>query len=389
MPIVQNLIVEEYGAFVSKHSERLIVSKGDEKLMQAPLLHLETVLIASNGVAISSDAIKECAERGIPIHFVSGTGNAYASLYSAGLTGTVMTRRAQLTAFHTVRGLLLGIAFAQGKLTNQAHFLKYMSKYRKESAPEIFEVLRAAAERILETVQDLEEMKTLPEVLAGGRATVDDWRFELLGMEGRAAQAYWDALKAALGASHHPVRESSQGSDDLGTSQPREAGENETGEEPRQSEWQGREGRGAKDPINSALNYGYGILYGQIERALVLAGLDPYAGFTHVDRPGKPSLTLDAIEEFRAPIVDRMVFGLTNKGVKFEQDERGYLTAGARKLIADKFFERMESAETYAAGKSAAKKSFPLRLIVQMQARQVATFLRGEREGYAPFVMGW
>ena len=350
MPIVQNLIVEEFGAFVSKHSERLIVSKGDEKLIQAPLLHLETVLIASNGVAISSDAVRECAERGIPIHFVSGSGNAYASLYSSGLTGTVLTRRAQLEAFHSLRGLLLPIAFAQGKLLNQQNFLKYMSKYRKESAPEVFESLRAAAEKILETVNDLEQMKTLPEVLTGERATIDDWRFEILGMEGRAAQNYWDALKRAL---------------------------------PPELEWQGREGRGAKDPLNSALNYCYGILYGQIERALVLAGLDPYAGFAHVDRPGKPSLTFDAIEEFRAPIVDRTIFGLANKGVKFEQDERGYLTEGTRKMLAEKFFERMESAEQYE------KKSFPLRLIVQMQARHVATFLRGEREEYAPFVMGW
>lgn len=350
MPIVQNLIVEEFGAFISKHSERLIVSKGDEKLLQAPLLHLETVLIASNGVGISSDAVRECAERGIPIYFVSGTGNAYASMYSAGLTGTVLTRRAQLTAFTQVRGLRLPISFAQGKLNNQANLLKYMSKYRKESAPEIFETLRAAADKIFETVGDLEQMKSLPEVLSGERATIDDWRFELLGMEGRAAQTYWDALKAAL---------------------------------PKEWAWQGREGRGAQDPINSALNYAYGILYGQIERALVLAGLDPYAGFMHVDRPGKPSLTLDAIEEFRAPVVDRMVFGLANKSVKFEQDERGRLTEATRKMIAEKFFERLESAEQFE------KKTFPLRLIVQMQARRVATFLRGERAEYVPFVMGW
>jgi CRISPR-associated protein Cas1 len=269
-------------------------------------------------------------------------------MYSSGLTGTVLTRRAQLAAFHTLRGLFLPIAFAQGKLSNQANFLKYMSKYRKENAPEIFESLRAAAEKILETVNDLETLKTLPEVLSGEKATIDDWRFELLGMEGRAAQTYWEALKRAL-----PL------------------------------EWQGREGRGARDPINAALNYCYGILYGQIERALVLAGLDPYAGFAHVDRPGKPSLTFDAIEEFRAPIVDRTIFGLANKGVKFEQDERGYLTEGTRKTLAEKFFERMEATESYE------KKSFPLRLIAQMQARHVATFLRGEREEYAPFVMGW
>lgn len=350
MAIVQNLIVEEFGSFIGKHSERLIVTKGEETLQQAPLLHLESVLITGYGVSISADAIKECTERGIPIHFVSGTGNAYASLYSAGLGGTVVTRRAQYDAFHDARGLMLSLAFAQGKIRNQANLLKYMGKYRKETAPDLFEVLRARADALLEHGAELERLRTLPEVASGERATIDDWRFEILGIEGRAAQMYWDTLKQVL---------------------------------PAEWDWQGREGRGARDPINSALNYGYGILYGQIERALVLAGLDPYAGFTHVDRPGKPSLTLDAIEEFRQPIVDRTIFGLANKGVKIEQDERGFLVEATRRMLAEKVLDRLESAEKYE------KKNVPLRVIVQSQARHLATYLRRERDEYVPFVMEW
>lgn len=350
MPIVQNLIVEEFGAFIGKHSERLVVMKGEEKLAQAPLLHLESVLITGHGVSISADAVRECAERGIPIHFVSGTGNAYASLYSAGLTGTVLTRRAQYDALRDARGLRATLAFAQGKITNQANLLKYMGKYRKESAPELFDLLRQCAEQILEHARELERIQNLPHAQSGARATVDDWRNEIMGIEGRAAQAYWDAVKHVL---------------------------------PESCGWHGREGRGAKDPINSALNYGYGILYGQIERALVLAGLDPYAGFAHVDRPGKPSLTLDAIEEFRQPVVDRTIFGLANKGVKFEQDEHGYLVEETRRMIAEKILNRLESSEAYE------KKNVPLRVIIQSQARHLATYLRGERGEYRAFVMEW
>jgi CRISPR-associated endonuclease Cas1 len=98
----------------------------------------------------------------------------------------------------------------------------------------------------------------------------------------------------------------------------------------------GREHRGAVDPVNSALNYGYGMLYNQVQHALLLAGLDPYAGFVHVDRPGKPSLVLDAIEEFRQPIVDRTVFGLLNKGVEIEVDDAGMLTQATRRLLAER-----------------------------------------------------
>jgi CRISPR-associated protein Cas1 len=346
MSVIQHLIVEEFGAFIGKHSERLIVTKGDEKIAVAPLLHLESVLITGNGVSISADAVKECAERGIPIHFVSGTGNPYASLYSAGLTGTILTRRAQLEAFGTRRGLLVVLAFARGKIQNQANLLKYVAKYRKETAPDLYERLRRAAEQIEAQVAEVEWI----EREAAPRATIDDYRAQVLGIEGSAAQIYWEAIGWVL---------------------------------PAEVEWRGREGRGARDAVNSALNYGYGILYTQIERALILAGLDPYAGFAHVDRPGKPSMTLDAIEEFRQPVVDRTILGLVNKGVKIEQDEKGYLTETTRRMLAEKVLNRLETPELYE------KKNVPLRVIIQSQARHLATFLRGEREVYRPFVMEW
>ncbi|MBI4771566.1 MAG: CRISPR-associated endonuclease Cas1 [Chloroflexi bacterium] len=350
MPIVQNLIVEEFGAHVGKYSERLKVTKKGETLAQAPLLHLESVLIAGPGVSISAEAVRECTERGIPIHFVSGTGTAYASLYSAGLTGTVLTRRAQLEAFRDLRGLHIAIAFAQGKIANQASLLKYMGKYRKEAAPELYEELWLRAGELLDHGLELQGMLRYPEVAQERAATVDDLRAEIMGCEGRAAQRYWGAIKLVL---------------------PEDCG------------WPGREGRGARDMVNSALNYGYGILYGQVERALVLAGLDPYAGFLHVDRPGKPSLTLDFIEEFRQPVVDRTVIGMFNKGTRLAQDERGMLTVEARRALAEKVLGRLESAEPYEG------KRHPLRAILQMQARHLATFLRNERPEYQPFAASW
>lgn len=143
--------------------------------------------------------------------------------------------------------------------------------------------------------------------------------------------------------------------------------------------WTKREGRGATDPINSLLNYGYGILYSQVERALVLAGLDPYAGFVHVDRPGKPSLVLDVIEEFRQACVDRVVFGLANRHFEVAQNEQGQLSEETRRSYADHILKHLES-QMYYQGKR-----YPLRHILQMQARQLARFLRGQTATYAPF----
>ncbi|MCR4407421.1 MAG: CRISPR-associated endonuclease Cas1 [Anaerolineae bacterium] len=345
MPIIHHLIVDQFGAFVGKHSGRLRVTHQKdgkaEMLAEAPILHLEQVLITGNGVSLSSDAVLACCEEGIPIYFLSSSGRPYAALYSSGLTGTVQTRRAQLMAYDDTRSLTLARAFASGKIENQAAFLRYVAKYRKETAPDLYRELCRTADEMRANLADLDHLEG---------TTVDEVRSQVLAIEGRAAQAYWAALQRTVSAEYN---------------------------------WPGRLGRGAKDPVNSALNYGYGILYGQIERAIVLAGLDPYAGFIHVDRPGKPSLVLDLIEEFRVAAVDRVVFGLVGKGVNFEQDEQGLLKEDTRRMLAENVLERLEKPEKYQG------KRHLLRAIIQMQARHLATFVRGDRPAYQPFIVKW
>jgi CRISPR-associated protein Cas1 len=349
MSIVQHLVVDEFGVHIGKYSERLKVTRDSQLVAQAPLLHLESVVIANQGVSISAEAVRECTERGIPIFFISGTGTPYASLYSSGLTGTVATRRAQLSALMDGRSLRLALAFGMGKLTNQANLIKYLAKYRKETDIELYEELRRLTAEVLDQVVEMEGISRYPEVMEGS-VCVEDLRAELMGIEGRAAQRYWQAIKRIL---------------------------------PERYVFPGRVGRGAKDPLNSALNYGYGILYGQCERCLVLAGLDPYAGFLHADRPGKPSLTLDFIEEFRQAVVDRVIVGMAGKGTTFTQDEKGLLTKEIRRVIAEKIQERLESLQTYEG------KKHPLRNILQSQARHLATYLRMERPEYKPYQMAW
>ncbi len=341
------LIVDRIGAYVGRHSERLRVSVKKEVVAEAPLLFLEQVLVASRGVSLSSDAIEACCARGIPLYFVSSRGEPYAALYAAGLGATVLTRRAQLIAYGTRQGLAVGCAIASGKIASQANLLRYVAKYRKTTAPELHRELRLRAREVLDHA---DEVRQLWEA-ASPTATIDDARPALLSAEGRAAQRYWDALKLVV---------------------------------PTALGWPGREGRGARDPLNAALNYGYGILYGQVERALVLAGLDPYAGFVHVDRPGKPSLTLDLIEEFRAPVVDRTILGMVNHGMRLARDEEGLLSPASRRGIAERVLARLEESTERYEGKRQ-----KLRFILQSQARHLAAFLRGDRPSYAPFVGGW
>lgn len=349
MPVIQHLIVDEFGAHVGKYSQRLKVTHKGETLVQAPLIHLESVTIANRGVSISAEAVRECTERGIPIHFLSGTGTPYASLYSAGLTGTAATRRAQLLAYNQPRAIHLAVALGSGKLQNQSNLLKYFAKYRKESDPEVHRELQRRALEIQDPLNDLQRILQYPEVRSG-EARLEDLRAEIMGLEGQAARTYWGGVRLLV---------------------PPEYG------------FEKRIGRGATDIFNSALNYGYGILYAQVERALVLAGLDPYAGFLHADRPGKPSLTLDFIEEFRQAVVDRTVIGMATRHMKLAVDEHGLLTRETRRTLAEKVLQRLDKPAPFEG------KRHPLRAILQMQARHLATYLRYERHQYTPFVAPW
>jgi len=377
---LETLVVEEFGAYVGKHSQRLRVTVNGQTRSEIPLITLRQVMVKSRGVSVSSDAVMACAERGIPIHFVSGVGlSAGVALYTAALAGTVKTRRCQLTAYDDRRGAVLAAAFARAKLANQAGLLKYLARNRKQSEPQISADLRAAAREVGDHLSELDDLiarvlgldprpqagpdadtETLSPARANGagrsRAVaspvgIDQWRSALLSIEGRAAKCYWQGVGLAV-------------PEDMG--------------------WPGRRGRGARDPLNSALNYGYAILLRQVEHAVVCAGLDPFAGFIHADRPGKPSLTLDLIEEFRQAVVDRVILGMVGNRTALTVLDNGFLDDATRRDIAAKVIARIEeSGERYAGRKHS------LREIIQMQARHIATFVRGDTPSYQGFVAKW
>jgi CRISPR-associated protein Cas1 len=111
------------------------------------------------------------------------------------------------------------------------------------------------------------------------------------------------------------------------------------------------------------------------------AGLEPFAGFLHVDRPGKPSLVLDLVEEFRQPVVDRAIFSWLNKGGQLEM-ERGQLDGAARENVASRVLLRLTSSEQHRG------KQHQIRSIVQMQSRLAASAVRGLRP-YRSFSFKW
>ncbi len=334
-----NLIINNFGSFIGKTSERLVVKESGKVVREIPFFDLKQVTIATSGASLSSDVIRMCMEHGVQINFLSGTGQPYAKISSPQLTATVQTRREQLMAFLDRRGIDLARAFVSGKIRNQVNTLKYFAKYRKEAQKETYAQVMEAAQKMAGILQELDSY-------TGEK--IDEVRGQFLSIEGRASAIYWQQVGAILEG---------------------------------KVEFPGREHRGAGDPFNSMLNYGYGILYSQIWSAAILAGLEPFAGFMHVDRPGKPSLVLDLIEEFRQPVVDRVVIAMFSKGCKVELKE-GMLSSGTRKDLAERVLTRLGATESYEG------KKHRLSTIIQRQARSLATFVRGEGK-YRPFVGGW
>jgi len=341
MTMIQEIFADAFGSHIGKQSERLIHTKGKTVLLQAPLMHLERVIIASKGVSISADAIAACCENGIPIFFLSSIGEPYATLHSTGLGGTVLTRRAQLAAYYDGRGSAIGLAIADAKINNQAATLKYVAKSRKDSQPDIYDFLRDAS---TETASQSEKLKGLSGM------DLDDMRAHLMAFEANAALQYWAALRVVV---------------------------------PEIYGWTERTTRGATDPVNSLLNYGYGMLRARVEYALHLAGLDSFGGFIHADRPGKPSLTLDMMEEFRSVAVDRLVIGLVNRRYTIAMTEQGRLEDEVRRSFAGKMKEQLLATVRYEGDR------IPISIVIQKQARRLAAFLRGETESYLPYRAEW
>ena len=333
------IFIVDFGTSLGKKSERLVIKEQGKVVQEIPFRDLSSLTIATRGVSLSSDVILECIEHGIQINFLTSSGKPYAKVTSPQLSGTVVTRREQILAYTDGRGASLAVAFIEGKLKNQANVLKYFAKYRRAADPELYRELEARLKR-------MEEIRGELEGLAG--STVDELRGVIFSIEGRAAQEYWEGIGVLLGE---------------------------------KVEFAGRERRGAEDPVNSALNYGYGILYSKVWGAVTLAGLEPFAGFLHTDRPGKPSLVLDLTEEFRACVVDRAIMGMLLRGSAVKLEE-GRLAGDTRRELARRVLERLDAEEAYDG------KKHKLRTIIQRQARRVASFLRGEGR-YKPFIAGW
>jgi CRISPR-associated protein Cas1 len=330
------LFVSGFGLFIGKKSERVVVRQGKSVCAQVPLLRIQEIVIASRGVSFSSDLIEELCERGIRLACLTSSGKPFALITSPMLTATVETRRAQFAATQNERGAALCRWIVAGKLHNQEKLLRYFAKSRDGDKRQALEAGAAALRRLRRSA------------LAAEGSTPDQVRPTLMGLEGTGGRLYWQ---------------------EIGNMLPEGLG------------FQGRSHQGAPDAVNAALNYGYGILTAHVWGAVMNAGLEPFAGFLHVDRSGKPSLVLDLMEEFRQPVVDRAILSWLNKGGQLTL-QKGMLDPPSRESVASRVLLRLVADEHHRG------KQHQVRSIIQMQARLAASAVRGLRE-YRSFSFKW
>ncbi|MGH3926727.1 MAG: CRISPR-associated endonuclease Cas1, partial [Pseudonocardiaceae bacterium] len=256
-PDTQVLHLATPGSRASTRRGRIEVTKQGESLASVPLERVQALVVHGN-VDVSGALIRELLWRRLTVVWCSSNGRVVGwAAPAAGPNGAARPRQHLASA---VGQLELAREFVSAKIANQATMLR-----RHGDAPDAVPRLRVLQHR----------------------ARSADSVAALFGIEGDAAAVYFRSFATTFTAS---VREVMARGFTTRTRRP------------------------ARDPVNAALNFSYGLLVGDVLRAVVACGLDPHAGFLHSSERNKPALVLDLCEEFRAPVADSVVLGAFNNG---------------------------------------------------------------------------
>ncbi len=329
-----NLYLTEQGAVLHKSGDRLIVTKQEATLLEVPCHQIDAVLIFGN-VHFTTPAVRELVEHGIEM--------------------ALFTRRGKLLCQLTppmAKNVLL--RFRQYELSKDKDFS--LSFARSIVAAKIGNGLALVAQHAYnhkEAGLDAEMDELRRQIEHAGNAANHD---ELLGIEGSAARTYFEAFGRMVRA-------------ELG--------------------FEGRRKHPPADPVNAMLSLGYTLLSNEAGWILDGIGFDPYIGFLHQPHYGRASLATDMVEEFRAPVVDRLTLRLVNNRVLTESDF--YSTGGSgsvfmRRESLGKYFREYEGFIGEGLAVSDDKPPSSLREQLRHQAYALERALTAA-ETYQPFAL--
>jgi CRISPR-associated protein Cas1 len=261
------IFINTYGTYVHVKDDMFEIKIREDKSKPVKVNHIAAhkinSFVMSKGSALSTDAIALALKHNIDIVIVENNGHPMGRFWHSKLGSTTKIRKEQLKASLNEIGAKWIKEWLETKLENQADYLQDLKKHRSQ----LHDFLDLKINSILEFRQKIikSEAKEINEVAESFR-----------GWEGSAGRHYFEALSTCM---------------------------------PEAFAFKGRSFRPAQDEFNAMLNYAYGVLYSRIERALMLAGLDPFVGFMHRDDYNSKSLVFDFIEPYRI-YADRFVFRL-------------------------------------------------------------------------------
>ncbi|MBS7316330.1 MAG: type I-C CRISPR-associated endonuclease Cas1 [Clostridiaceae bacterium] len=337
--LLNTLYVLTPESYLYCRNDNICVRIGEAEKVAIPAITVDSILCFGQ-MTVSTPLLQFCGERGISITFLTENGKFQGRFYGP-VSGNVLLRKRQYESLHDntfcvqfVRTLLFA------KVRNAK--LVLMRAARNCDDCEFSEKLDQAVTRLTEAAQQLSECES-----------VDSMR----GIEGAAATAYFSQFDTMLRQNPGGFR------------------------------FETRSRRPPRNAVNAALSFTYMLLANQTQSAMEAVGLDPAAGYLHTLRPGRASFALDLMEELRAPLCDRFVLSLFNKGQlsvrDFDQEEESvYLNERGRKTLLASWQKRKADEILHPF----LNEKVQIGMIPYVQAMLFARVLRGDLDEYPPFV---
>ena len=338
--LLNTLYVTTQGAYLKKEGEAVLVRVEKETKLRVPIHTLGGIVCFGN-VSCSPFLMGLCGERDVAISFLSEHGRFLARVEGP-VSGNVLLRREQYRRADRLEAASpIAQAMVTAKLANCRTVLQRAARDYPDGAG--VSEIQQAAQRLGRYIENLKQPQPLNEVR---------------GMEGDAARTYF-------GVFDHLITAQKEGFC-----------------------FRGRSRRPPTDSVNALLSFFYTLLMHDARSALESVGLDPQVGYLHRDRPGRHGLALDLMEEFRPFLADRLVLSLINRqqvqAKGFVQTETGgvWMDDDTRKTVLVAYQKRkQEELQHPFLGEKVA-----IGLLLHLQAQLLARHLRGDLDGYPPFI---
>lgn len=297
------LVINTYGSYLQKNGDCFKI-RNDSQVFEVSVKKISSIMIAT-AAYITTDAIKLAMDNNIDIIFLDDFGDPYGRVWHSKLGSTTYIRRRQLEIAETDEGLNLAVKWILKKFDNQIDLLTRLRTSRTKKFSEITAYLK-----------QLENCKSSLSRIFG--KNIDEARGSIMGVEGSGGRIYFQAVSSLM---------------------------------PERYKFEGRSRNPSKDEFNALLNYAYGVLYSKVEKACIIAGLDPYVGIIHTDHYNKKSLVFDLIENFRIwadETVINLFAGRKVKQIHFDQIKNGLtLNKEGKALLISALNKYLDTAVRY------------------------------------------